>query len=181
MVNMSLLTGFRWPWTRRKSIFDPLTPLDRFLLSPLQIIIQYLHSILLTLRGKPFKPLPNKPAIRVICISDTHTHTPSIPDGDLLIHAGDLTNSGTIKDIQAQLDWLASLPHRHKVFVAGNHDSYFDPKSRQPEDKASGAKLNYHDLHYLQNESLVLKFKGGRTLNLYGAGDIPQCGGSDFA
>lgn len=178
---MSSHSTFRWPWSRRQNIFEPLTPLDSFLLSPLRILLQHLYSILLYLRGSPFKTPQNKPAIRVVCISDTHTNTPSIPDGDLLIHAGDLTNAGNIKEIQAQLDWLNSLPHRHKVFIAGNHDSYFDPKSRKPEDKAARAKLNYHSLHYLENQTLQLKFKGGRSLNLYGAPDIPQCGGSDFA
>jgi predicted MPP superfamily phosphohydrolase len=166
---------------RRARIFDPLTPLDKFLLSPLCAIVQRLYIILLFLRGAPFQPPKNKPSIRIVCISDTHTHTPQIPDGDLLIHAGDMTNAGTVKDIQAQLDWLNSLPHKHKVIIAGNHDSYFDPKSRQSVDKASGAKLNYYNIHYLENQSLQLKFKGPRLLNLYGSPDIPQCGGSDFA
>lgn len=166
---------------RRASIFDPPTTLDRYLLSPLCAIVQRLYTILLFLRGAPFNPPKNKPPIRIVCISDTHTHTPDIPDGDLLIHAGDLTNNGTVNDIQAQLDWLNSLPHKHKIVIAGNHDSYFDPKSRQPVDKASGAKLNYHNINYLENQSLELKFKGGRSLNFYGSPDIPQCGGPDFA
>lgn len=99
--------------------------------------------------------------------------------GDLLIHAGDLTNSGTIEEIQAQIDWLDALPHREKIFVAGNHDSYFDPKSRKAEDK--GGRLDYKSLHYLENTAITLKFKGGRKLNFYGSPDIPQCGGSEFA
>lgn len=168
-----------WPWARRKTIFDPPTALDLFLDSPLRWLIQALSSVILFLRGASYKPPKNKPKIRVVCISDTHTNTPSIPHGDLLIHAGDLTNAGTVADIQKQLDWLASLPHREKIVIAGNHDSYFDPKSRRPEDK--GKKLNFRNLHYLQNEAITLKFKGGRKLNFYGAADIPKCGGSDFA
>jgi len=171
----------QWPWARRANQYDPPTPLDTVLHSPLQALIQYLNALLIFLRGAPFKPPKNKPPIRIVCISDTHTGTPSIPPGDLLIHAGDLTNDGTAKDIQAQLDWLDSLPHRYKVVIAGNHDSYFDPKSRRLEDVGSKAKLNFHNIHYLHNTSTQLKFKGGRTLNLYGAADIPQCGGSDFA
>jgi predicted MPP superfamily phosphohydrolase len=170
-----------WFRLRRVNIFDPPTLLDKFLLSPLCAIIQRLYNILLFLRGAPFRLPKNKPPIRIVCISDTHTHTPQIPDGDLLIHAGDLTNAGTVKDIQAQLDWLNSLPHKHKVIIAGNHDSYFDPKSRQSVDKESGAKLNYYNINYLENQSLQLKFRGPRLLNLYGSPDIPKCGGSDFA
>lgn len=160
-------------------MFDPPTPLDRILDSPLRWLVQFLQSILLFLRGASFKPPKNKPTIRIVCISDTHTNTLSIPSGDLLIHAGDLTNAGTIAEIQKQLDWLASLPHKEKIILAGNHDSYFDPKSRREEDK--GKTLNLRNLHYLQNKAITLKFKGGRKLNFYGAGDIPKCGGSDFA
>jgi len=49
-------------------------------------------------------------------------------------------DNGTVEEIQKQIDWLASLPHREKIVIAGNHDSYFDPKSRFPQDK--GKKLN---------------------------------------
>lgn len=85
-----------------------------------------------------------------------------------------------MEEIQQQLDWLASLPHREKIFIAGNHDSYFDVKSRKEEDK-KGRKLNFRNLHYLENKAVTLKFKGGRKLNFYGSPDIPQCGGNDFA
>jgi hypothetical protein len=172
-------TRSQWPWARRKVIWEPPTPLDRLLDSPLRWVIQIVQSVLLFLRGPPFKPPRNKPAIKVVCISDTHTNTLSIPNGDLLIHCGDLTNAGTVEEIQKQLDWLASLPHREKIVIAGNHDSYFDPKSRREQDK--GKTLNLRNLHYLQNKAITLKFKGGRKLNFYGAPDIPACGGSDFA
>ena len=115
----------------------------------------------------------------MICISDTHTNTIDVPNGDVLIHSGDLTNAGTVQEIQAQLDWLASLPHREKIVIAGNHDSYFDTKSRKWEDK--NKRLDFKGIHYLENKSITLKFKGGRKLNFYGAADIPNCGGSDFA
>jgi hypothetical protein len=168
----------QWPWSRRKVIWEPPTLLDSLLNSPLQALMHFIYAILLTLRGAPFKPPRNKPRVRVVCISDTHTNTTSIPNGDVLIHAGDLTNAGTVKEIQAQIDWLASLPHKEKIIIAGNHDSYFDPKSRKLEDK--GQKLNFKSLHYLENKAVTLKFKG-RKLNFFGSPDIPQCGGSDFA
>lgn len=165
---------------RRSNPWDPPTFIDRLLLSPLALFIDYIHALILTLRGPSVKPPKNKPPIRFVCISDTHDHKVELPAGDVLIHAGDLTNSGTTKDIQAQLDWLESLPgFKYKILVAGNHDSFFDAKSRKEEDK--GRKLNFHKLHFLQNETLQIKLKGGRTLTVYGAADIPRCGGSDFA
>ena len=168
-----------WPWPRRAQIWDPPTALDLILDSPLRALFSFIYAILLSLRGAPFKPPRNKPKVRVICISDTHTNTPSVPNGDVLIHAGDLTNAGTVDEIQKQIDWLDSLPHREKIIIAGNHDSYFDPKSRKAEDK--GKKLNFKGLHYLHNQPVTLKFKGGRKLSFYGSPDIPHCGGSNFA
>lgn len=65
--------------------------------------------------------------------------------------------------------------------MAGNHDSWFDERSRKDEDKKSGEKVDCKGLIYLQDESRALDFKGGRTLNVYGAGDLPRCGGDDNA
>lgn len=155
--------------------------MDKLLASPLQWLVFRIYHLILFLRGRPFHAHNSNP-IRVVCLSDTHDNIVSnVPDGDLLIHAGDLTNSGTVEDIQKQLDWLASLPHRHKVFVAGNHDSYFDPKSRKAVDKKQGRAPDLKGLHYLQDDMVTLEFKGGRMLNVYGAADIPECGGTDNA
>lgn len=65
---------------------------------------------------------------RIICLSDTHNCCEQIkvPDGDILIHAGDATNSGTSDEIAAFNRWFAALPHRRKIFVAGNHDWLFE-------------------------------------------------------
>ena len=168
-----------WPWSRRANQWDPPTLLDSLLDSPLRTLVSLIYSILLSLRGPPFKPPRHKPPVRVVCISDTHTNTRDIPDGDVLIHAGDMTNAGTVQEIQAQIDWMASLPHREKIIIAGNHDSYFDPKSRKPEDK--GKKLNFRSINYLENKSVTLKFKGGRKLTFYGAPNIPHIGGDEHA
>lgn len=66
--------------------------------------------------------------MKIILISDTHSQHNSvrIPDGDILIHAGDLTASGKNQDVEAAAKWLGSLPHRHKIAIAGNHDLLFE-------------------------------------------------------
>lgn len=175
---MGLLTFLH---LRRRSLWDPPTPLDELLSSPLAWLISHIYHLILLFRGRPFHAQRAHP-IRVVCLSDTHDKIPTdIPDGDLLIHAGDLTNPGTAEAIQKQLDWLSSLPHRHKVFVAGNHDSWFDESARKVEDRESGMKVDFKGMHYLQDRLVTLEFEGGRRLNVYGAGDIPECGGSDMA
>jgi len=69
--------------------------------------------------------------VRVVCLSDTHCAGSEgqieVPDGDLLIHAGDLTYRGTEGEVGRELGWIDSLPHKHKVVVPGNHDWLFDP------------------------------------------------------
>lgn len=167
---------------RRPNVWEPPTLLDHVLSSPLHFLVAHIYHILVLLRGRPFRPPKDKHHIRIVCLSDTHDHiVPHVPDGDLLVHAGDLTNAGTANDIQRQIDWLASLPHRHKVVIAGNHDSWFDVRSRTPGDKKDGRRVDFKGLHYLQNSSVTLDFLDGRRLNVYGAADLPACGGPEFA
>lgn len=65
---------------------------------------------------------------RIVCISDTHNRQGKfeVPEGDLLIHAGDLTGRGTETEVRAAAGWLTSLPHRDKIVIAGNHDFLFE-------------------------------------------------------
>jgi len=65
--------------------------------------------------------------VRVVCISDTHElhRGLALPDGDLLIHAGDFTFFNSISKIRDFNLWLGELPHRHKVVIPGNHDRAF--------------------------------------------------------
>lgn len=176
---MSLLQQLR---LRRPNGWEPPTLLDALLSSPVHFLLAHIYYLILRVRGAPFRPPKGKAPIRIVCLSDTHDLVPrNVPDGDLLIHAGDLTNAGTAHDIQAQIDWLASLPHRHKVLIAGNHDSWFDVRSRTSEDKKNATRLDFKRLHYLQNSTVSLDFADGRKLNVYGAADLPTCGGHDNA
>lgn len=45
-----------------------------------------------------------------------------IPEGDILIHAGDMTLDGKKREIVAFAEWFSQHPHPHKVAIAGNHD-----------------------------------------------------------
>ncbi|KIX02009.1 uncharacterized protein Z518_07948 [Rhinocladiella mackenziei CBS 650.93] len=59
---------------------------------------------------------------RIVCISDTHNQTPKLPSGDILIHAGDLTNQGTYSELQKTISWLQQTEFQLKIVVCGNHD-----------------------------------------------------------
>ena len=57
-----------------------------------------------------------------------------------------------------------------------------DPRSRQTlsiEDQKQ--ELNWKSIRYLQHSTATLKFASGRVLKVYGAPQIPACGGKEFA
>lgn len=163
-----------------RSVFEPPSATEQFLIAPIKFLTGRIHRLFLYLQGQNYTTSLQQHTIRVVCISDTHCNTQSIPKGDLLIHAGDLTNEGTVDEIQAQIDWLKSLPHQ-KVVIAGNHDGYFDPISRKREDQEK--RLDWGDIHYLERSAIALNFPscGNRQLHIYGDPRIPRCGGSNFA
>lgn len=62
---------------------------------------------------------------RFVCVSDTHNASPAngafkLPGGDVLIHAGDLTNQGTLVEIRKTLDWIEAADYEAKIVIAGN-------------------------------------------------------------
>jgi Icc-related predicted phosphoesterase len=68
--------------------------------------------------------------VKIVCISDTHEwHSGEfeVPDGDILLHAGDFTFEGKYAKISQFNHWLGTLPHKHKIVIPGNHDLTFDP------------------------------------------------------
>jgi Icc-related predicted phosphoesterase len=104
--------------------------------------------------------------VRIVCISDTHlVHEDrgvafehfKIPDGDILVHSGDATFDGSVEEIDRFASWFRTLPHKHKVFVAGNHDRGF-------QDRPERARRQLPDgVIYLQDsgvEIMGLKFYG---------------------
>lgn len=71
-----------------------------------------------------------KKVVRFVCISDTHNnhHSLNIPKGDILIHAGDFTNTGTVAEVKNFSKWFKSLPHKYKIVICGNHEKNFDSR-----------------------------------------------------
>jgi Icc-related predicted phosphoesterase len=92
--------------------------------------------------------------MRIVCLSDTHLRTPvgGVPDGDVLVHAGDLTMGGTEAETEDALNWLDGLPHQHKLVIAGNHDFLFEgraPRGRE-------VMATHPALTYLQDSAVTI-------------------------
>lgn len=66
--------------------------------------------------------------MKLVLISDTHGHKISLPEGDVLIHAGDLTMNGSLHELEKSADWLNTVVDDYKVVyvIAGNHDFCFE-------------------------------------------------------
>jgi Icc-related predicted phosphoesterase len=67
---------------------------------------------------------------RFVCFSDTHGKHDAIaksdlPEADVLLHAGDFTNTGEQEQVESFSKWLDAYPAKHKVVIAGNHDITF--------------------------------------------------------
>jgi len=66
--------------------------------------------------------------MKLVLISDTHVFHRNLilPQGDIIIHAGDITNRGTKEEVLDFLDWFSSLDYQNRLFIGRNHDAYLD-------------------------------------------------------
>lgn len=119
----------------------------------------------------------------MVCISDTHGRLEAawnawsgperrsrVPEGDVLVHAGDFTSTGRLTEVRSframmdSIDWLD-----HQVIIAGNHETTFDaafyrtngPRFHRPVEDASVCRAallagSSPRLHYLENTGIRL-------------------------
>mmetsp|Transcript_20477 Transcript_20477/g.23202 ORF Transcript_20477/g.23202 Transcript_20477/m.23202 type:complete len:268 (+) Transcript_20477:49-852(+) len=95
--------------------------------------------------------------IRIVVISDTHAQATKldIPEGDILIHAGDFTNRGTSKEVKGFKKFLTSCSHPQKIVIAGNHDRCFEPEYYQASHKDAPNPESFTIEKALQTKSLI--------------------------
>lgn len=91
--------------------------------------------------------------MKFVAISDTHCRHRSLrlPKGDVLLHAGDISYKGNKPEIADFLDWFAKQPFQHKVFIAGNHDFFFEK-----EKDVLIRSMVPASVHYLKDEAVDL-------------------------
>lgn len=71
--------------------------------------------------------------MRFVAISDTHNKHKDLvlPEGDVLLHAGEVSGRGYEKEIKKFLNWFSEQPFKYKIFIAGNHDFFFEQKNTE--------------------------------------------------
>ncbi len=111
--------------------------------------------------------------MRIVCISDTHAKQipdEQMPEGDVLVHAGDITNNGKIYSLQVMAEWfrhLVDTKYEHLVAIGGNHDFILDAFRKEKSEYALPNLFKNTRIHYLRDEKLWLNFPG-RTVKFYG-------------
>ena len=118
--------------------------------------LSYVHQCALPARGD----------VRIVCLSDTHSQQVVVPGGDILIHGGDLSKTGTATDVQETVSWLDAQPHEHKIVIAGNADLALETDAKA---------IQWGGVTYLQGSSTSVKVRD-RTLRVYGDPHVPRCG-----
>ncbi len=128
--------------------------------------------------------------MRIVCISDTHgLHTimeqyKSLPEGDILIHAGDCTNVGKPHEVTDFVYWFQNLKgFDTKIFIAGNHDFAFE-KVNEPHHNGdfdwfnnlmNEENLSQSDVVYLQDNEFVIESpEFSKPLKIYGSPWQPE-------
>ncbi|KAH8665135.1 Metallo-dependent phosphatase-like protein [Tricladium varicosporioides] len=132
--------------------------------------------------GSGYYGAPAMRKTRFVCVSDTHNGSPhgafKLPKGDVLIHAGDMTNQGSYTELQKTVRWIAEADFEVKIVIAGNHDitldsdfytqygSYFHNQNPQDIDKCKELLAQESSILWLKHEAAVVKLEspnGPRT------------------
>ena len=89
--------------------------------------------------------------MRILHFSDTHgihRRIKDMPEADVIVHSGDISNNGTEEEVLDFLNWFIDLSYPNKIFVTGNHDlCLWD---------AEGIEDLPDNLHFLQDKSITI-------------------------
>ena len=99
--------------------------------------------------------------MKLVFISDTHGLHQKLKDlnGDIIIHAGDVSGRGKKAEIVEFLNWYGALDFKYKIFIAGNHDFYFEQASER-----EIKELIPDDIIYLNDSGTTID-----NLNIWGS------------
>lgn len=112
----------------------------------------------------------------LVLISDSHNQhgklTKSILEiyksdpESILIHSGDVSLRGSLNEIEEFLEWYDALPFQNKIFIAGNHDFFFESGG----DKVQNLLRNFkNNVIYLQDTGIQIN-----GINFWGSPVTPR-------
>lgn len=130
-------------------------------------------------------------------ISDTHEHClngEDMPEVDILLHTGDLTNFGELSSLKNSIAMLGTINAELKLVIAGNHDISLDP-IRRIENMSDEEYAEYHasaldimtgalakeaGITYLEEGTHTFTLKNGAKFTVYASPYTPGSGGWAF-
>jgi predicted phosphohydrolase len=127
---------------------------------------------------------PSPPPITLVCLSDIHSLSlPAIPDGDVIILAGDLSE-GMPLQLSSRLRELSGLTTRfqHILVIGGNHDRALDAACDardvlhySDKEYRNACRLGFRStpgITYLENSGAVISVRG-REFTVWGSPGSP--------
>lgn len=83
--------------------------------------------------------------MKIILISDSHRkhNQLNLPEGDMLIHAGDVSSRWTKEQVLDFIKWFSNQDYKYKTFIAGNHDFFFEKEGQEEIDSLIPSNLIY--------------------------------------
>lgn len=115
--------------------------------------------------------------MKILAVSDTHgfhnQFFKSDFDGiDMIIHAGDCSNAMSpainANEVTDFLNWFDDIPVKHKVMIAGNHDTSIEAKLIKPSE-------HHKNIIYLEHE--LAEIEG---IKIFGSPYTPRFGNWSF-
>ena len=118
--------------------------------------------------------------MKIVCISDTHSlhhRIPNeLPEGDVLIHAGDCTNVGKESDVRGFIEWFKNIEgFKYKIFIAGNHDFAFEQEPAWLNSYIDPNILLESNVMYLEDSEVeIISEEFSRPIKVYGSPWQPE-------
>ena len=120
-----------------------------------------------------------KERIRLICISDTHNMHEGLTkelndlyrsENDILLHAGDVCEGGTLSELKCVDKWFGKLPYKHKYVISGNMDGM-----GLEEEHVDGHHI-FQNAIYLEHELCEIRLanKHKSKISLFGSPYTPK-------
>jgi hypothetical protein len=135
-------------------------------------------------------------SVRFLIISDTHDAAlPSnLPDCDVLLHCGDITEDGSPESISKAIKELGKIKAELKLVIAGNHDISLDKeyyvseggsvadveKAQAIISPAASSEASTSGITFLAEGTHTFTLSSGGTFILYASPFTPAFGASGF-
>jgi hypothetical protein len=139
---------------------------------------------------------PVSTTVRFLVLSDTHGNDlPALlPECDVLLHCGDITEDGSPESIEKALQVLGNIKAELKLMIAGNHEismdkNYYLTEGGSPEDIEKTNKLlcptspsvaSESGITFLVEGTHTFTLSSGASFIIYASSFTPKYGASAF-